>query len=89
MIITLLLLYLALIELIGVLLSYALFSKHLSVFEHLVFGFILGLIVPNAIYATAYLLFGLEFSMIAWLGLVAGIGVISGIIIIIRKIKQK
>ena len=87
MIITLLLLYLALIELIGVLLSYALFSKHLSVFEHLTFGFILGLIVPNALYATAYLLFGLEFSMQAWLCLVAGIGVISGIIVIIRKIK--
>ena len=87
MIITLLLLYLALIELIGVLLSYALFSKHLSVFEHLVFGFILGLIVPNALYATAYLLLGLEFSMQAWLGLVAGIGAISVIAIAVRKIR--
>jgi polyferredoxin len=89
MIITLLLLYLALIELIGILLSYALFSKHLSVFEHLTFGFILGLIVPNALYATAYLLLGLEFSMMAWLGVVVGIGVISGITIGVRKIKGK
>ena len=85
MIISLLILYLALIELIGVLLSYALFSKHLSVFEHLVFGFILGLIVPNALYASAYLLFGLEFSMMAWLGVVAGIGVISGIVMAVRR----
>ena len=89
MIITLLLLYLALIELIGVLLSYALFSKHLSVFEHLTFGFILGLIVPNALYATAYLLLGLEFSMTAWLGVVAGIGVISVVGIAVRKIREK
>ena len=88
MIILLLLLYIALIEIVGVLLSYALFSKHLSVFEHLVFGFILGLIVPNAIYATAYLLFGLEFSMNAWLGLIAGIGAISIIAIAVRKIKR-
>lgn len=86
MIITLLLLYLALIELVGVLLSYALFSKHLSTFEHLVFGFILGLIVPNALYATAYLLLGLEFSMVAWLGVVGGIGAISGVGIAVRKI---
>jgi hypothetical protein len=88
MILTLLLLYLALIEAVGVLLSYALFSKRLSVFEHLVFGFILGLIVPNAIYATAYLLFGLEFSVATWLGLIAGIGIISVIIIIAKRFKD-
>ena len=88
MIITLLLLYIVLIELVGVLLSYALFSKHLSTFEHLVFGFIIGLIVPNAIYATAYLLLGLEFSVATWLGLIAGIGIISVIVIIARRFKD-
>ena len=85
MIIELLLLYALIIEAVGLLLSYAIAGKKLSWFEHSVFGFILGLIIPNAIYATLYLAIGLEFNVVAWLGLIGIIGVISIVAIIVEN----
>ena len=87
MILELLSIYLLLIGGVGLVLSYGLFNKRLSWFEHLIFGFTLGLIVPNVAYASLWLIFGLQFTLESWLityWLITYAGfLIAGIILIV------
>ena len=85
MILRILLLYILLIGGVGVALSYGLFNKRLSWFEHLVFGFTLGLIVPNVAYASLWLIFGLQFTLVSWLITYAGFLIAGIILIVIHK----
>ena len=83
--ILILLIYLFLIGGVGLALSYGLFNKRLSWFEHLIFGFTLGLIVPNVAYASLWLIFGLQFTLGSWLMVYAGFLIIGAILIVINK----
>ena len=85
MILELLSIYLLLIGGVGLALSYGLFNKRLSWFEHLIFGFTLGLIVPNVAYASLWLIFGLQFTLVSWLITYAGFLIAGIILIVINK----
>ena len=85
MILELLSIYLLLIGGVGLVLSYGLFNKRLSWFEHLIFGFTLGLIVPNVAYASLWLIFGLQFTLVSWLITYAGFLIAGIILIVINK----
>jgi hypothetical protein len=88
MIIKILLIY-GLIQAVGMALSYGIFYKKLNLFEHLIFGFTLGLIVPNVIYASIWLVSGLQFSLYTWLVTNAVIFVLGVSAIIYRYFKNK
>jgi hypothetical protein len=85
MILELFSIYLLLIGGVGLALSYGLFRKRLSWFEHLIFGFTLGLIVPNVAYASLWLIFGLQFTLVSWLITYAGFLMIGILLIAINK----
>ena len=85
MILELFSIYLLLIGGVGLALSYGLFRKRLSWFEHLIFGFTLGLIVPNVAYASLWLIFGLQFTLESWLITYAGFLIAGMILIVINK----
>ena len=85
MILELLSIYLLLIGGVGLALSYGLFNKRLSWFEHLIFGFTLGLIVPNVAYASLWLIFRLQFTLESWLITYAGFLMVGIILVAINK----
>lgn len=85
MILMILLIYIFLIGGVGLALSYGLFNKRLSWFEHLIFGFTLGLIVPNVAYASLWLIFGLQFTLESWLITYAGFLMVGIILVAINK----
>ncbi len=82
-----LLIYLILM-LTGIPLALALFKGH-SFFEVAVYGAIMGLLIPNIIYASIWLITGLKFNLSYWLIIYISFFLIGVLILLIKHIKNK